>query len=572
MCGIMGYIGGKNAAKIVVDGLKTLEYRGYDSAGIALLDGKIDVFKCAGRVFELEKIIPDNVAHIGIGHTRWATHGKVCTQNAHPHLSFDDSIAIVHNGIIDNGEELKSTLEHHNVKLQSSTDSEIIAHLLALDCATKMTDKILNVSKLLQGSITFLAICANESAIYAYKKGASLSIGLGKDENFIASDIPAINKYSNEILQLDDGECAKITSDEVLVFKDGKRIAKSPSTISCYTPKECDCHMQAEIDEIPAALKHTRSSIEKSMDAQTRSTLSAAKNIYLFGCGTAYHACLYGKCVIEKTLHIPCKCVVASECDEEKFIDNECVCIFVSQSGETADTLLALEYAKSCGAKTIALTNMPTSAIARGADKSLYIDAGVEIAVAATKSYACQLYALYLIALLSANKNLGENDELIAAVKGANSTEICSDKIINSKVFFIGKGMDYITAKEGALKLKEITYKSADAYQSGELKHGTIALVDNNSTVLAIVSEQKNKPRIQSSISELRSRGAYVIALSAVGEVGADKTIHLEKLNDDLLYLISAIIPLQKLALATCKKLNLDPDKPRNLAKSVTVV
>lgn len=568
----MGYIGGKDATNIVIDGLKTLEYRGYDSAGIALLNDKINVYKSAGRVFELEKIIPNLPSHVGIGHTRWATHGIVCKENAHPHLSFDGSIAIVHNGIIDNSDNLKRELESKHISLLSSTDSEIIAHLLALDSNSAMTDKILNVSKRLRGSVTFLAICTNDDAIYAYKQGASLSIGLGNGENFIASDVPAISKFTENILQLDDGEYAKITKSEVLVFKDGNRIDKSPIKIKCDIPKDCACHMQAEIDEIPFALSRTKESIEIGFDASLREMLTQADCIYLFGCGTAYHACLYGKVVIEKLLHIPCKCVVGGEFDEERFINKNCPCIFVSQSGETADTLLALEYAKSFGAKTIAITNAPTSAIARCADKSLFIDAGVEIAVAATKSYVCQLYALYLIARLASNKNIDDINHLLNAVNDAESIEICHKKIKDARVFFIGKGIDYITAKEGALKLKEITYKSADAYQAGELKHGTIALIDNNSTAIAIVSTQKNKQRIQATISELRSRGAYVIALSSVGETGADITLNLKEIHDELLYPITSIIPLQRLALTTCRALKLNPDKPRNLAKSVTVV
>lgn len=572
MCGIIGYIGSKDAADVVIDGLKTLEYRGYDSAGIALKNGKINVYKSVGRVFELEKIIPYLPSCVGIGHTRWATHGKVCKENAHPHLSFDGSIAIVHNGIIENSDVLKHELESNNISLISSTDSEIIAHLLALDSNIAMTDKILNVSRRLRGSVTFLAICANDDAIYAYKQGASLSIGLGDGENFIASDVPAICKFTENILQLDDGEYAKITKSEVLIFKNGKRMSKSPVKIKCDIPKDCACHMQAEIDEIPVALTRTKESIEIGFDSSLREMLTKSEYIYLFGCGTAYHACLYGKVVIEKFLHIPCTCVVAGEFDEEQFINKNCTCLFVSQSGETADTLLALEYAKSIGAKTIAITNAPTSAIARRADKSLFIDAGVEIAVAATKSYACQLYALHLIATLASNDNIADINNLLNAVSNAESINIQHDKIKDARVFFIGKGMDYITAKEGALKLKEITYKSADAYQAGELKHGTIALVDNNSTAIALVTAQKNKQRVQATISELRSRGAYVISLSSVGETGADITINLKKIDDELLYPIISIIPLQRLALATCQALKLDPDKPRNLAKSVTVV
>lgn len=573
MCGIVGYIGDKNAKNVVIDGLKTLEYRGYDSAGIALVWGKkLEVFKSVGRVFTLEKNLPDITSHIGIGHTRWATHGKICTQNAHPHLSFDGKIAIVHNGVVENYAELKQEIENKGVDLKSTTDSEIIAHLLALDNGKRMLDKISNVAKRLQGSTSFIAISADEDAIFAYKCGASLAIGLGEGENIIASDSLALSPYTTSAITLLDGEYAKITRDKVFVFKDGIPLEKTPFEIKKSASKQCDCYMQAEIDEIPLAITKTKACIEQQLDSEICNMILGAKRIYLCGCGTAYHACLYGKAVFEKLLNIPCECVVASEFDDVKFIDKHCIGIFISQSGETLDTLLALKSIKEQGAKTIAITSVSPSAISQNADKSIVLDIGAEIAVAATKSYVCQLYTLYLVATKIASKNQIDIAQLQEHIRDVQKQNINVDDIKNANVFFIGKGVDYITAKEGALKLKEITYKNTDAYQAGELKHGTIALIDSNSTAIAIVTQAKNRSRIQASISELRSRGASVISISSVGDVGANSTLSLPKISDDLIYPILSIIPLQSLALATSLALNLDPDKPRNLAKSVTVI
>lgn len=573
MCGIVGYIGDKNAKNVVINGLKTLEYRGYDSAGIALVSGKkLEVFKSVGRVFTLERAMPDIKSHIGIGHTRWATHGKICTQNAHPHLSFDGKIAIVHNGVVENYAELKQEVEYKGIDLKSTTDSEIIAHLLALDNGKSMLDKISNVAKRLQGSTSFIAISAYEDAIFAYKCGASLAIGLGEGENIIASDSLVLSPYTSSAITLLDGEYAKITRDKVFVFKDGIPLEKTTFEIKKSASKQCDCYMQAEIDEIPLAIAKTKACVEQQLDDEIRNIILSAKRIYLCGCGTAYHACLYGKAVFEKLLNIPCECVVASEFDEVKFVDEHRLGIFISQSGETLDTLLALKSMQEQGAKTIAITSVSPSAISQNADKSIALDIGAEIAVAATKSYVCQLYALYLVATKIACKNQIDIAQLQEYIRDVQKQNINTCDIKNANVFFIGKGVDYITAKEGALKLKEITYKSADAYQAGELKHGTIALIDNNSTVIAIVTQPQNKTRIQASISELRSRGANIIAISSVGDVGANSTLPLPKISDDLLYPILSIIPLQSLALATSLALNLDPDKPRNLAKSVTVI
>ena len=574
MCGIVGYTGYQNAKNIVVDGLKTLEYRGYDSAGIALSEGNLHVFKTAGRVSELEKLLPDVVAHVAIGHTRWATHGEPNAKNAHPHLSFDGKIAVVHNGVITNCENLKSMLIARGISFRSSTDSEIIAHLLALEDTSDMIKAVENVGKKLEGATTFLAIKAGDDAIYSRRYGASLAIGLGDGENIVASDTLAISRHTQKIVILQDGECAKIAPRGAEFFKDGLQISKQAMKIKRTAPKECSCHMRTEIDEIPYAITRTFREITKTIDNDTLFWLKTAEKIYFCGCGTAYHAGLYGKYLFEKLLHIPCEAVVASEFDAERFVNKKCVGIFITQSGETADTLIALSECKRKGAKTVAVTNVSGSSICFEADKTFLLDAGAEVAVAATKSYNCQLFALYVIAKACISQDVTDKDaeRLCDVLKLCSSVSLYEDRIKKANLFFVGKGVDNVTAKEGALKFKEITYKMTDAYQAGELKHGAIALIDDKSAVVAVVTNANDKHRIEATVSELRSRGAYVTALSAVGDVGANKTYTLPFIGDENLYPILSVIPLQNLALTASLCLGLNPDKPRNLAKSVTVI
>lgn len=574
MCGIVGYCGYQNARNIVTDGLKTLEYRGYDSAGIAMcVDDDIKVFKTAGRVKDLEAILPDISARCGIGHTRWATHGVPSACNSHPHLSFDGNIAIVHNGVIENCAELRQELISQGITFQSQTDSEIIAHLLALQYDGDMTLAIEQVAKKLRGAATFLAIRKGEDAIYLHRYGASLAVGLGMGENFVASDTLAISAHTRKIVNLLDGESAKITANQAIFYKDGKRIFKQPTIIKRTQPKECSCHMRTEIDEIPSALARTYESVIKDFDLSTKCAILNAKRIYFVGCGTAYHAGLYGKETFEKHLNIPCECVVASDATSLRFVDSDSLMIAITQSGETADTLLAIDYFKSKGAKTIAITNVECSSITYSADKTFLLNAGAEIAVAATKSYNCQLFALYLMAMLASDKRFSANDldRLLNATKIAMEQSLYEDKIKYANLFFVGKGLDNATAKEGALKFKEITYKMTDSYSAGELKHGAIALIDDKSIAIVIATNEQYKSKLQATVNEIRSRGAVVYALSAIGDIGADKTLSLPIVDDDLYSMIS-IIPLQNLALTASLCLGLNPDKPRNLAKSVTVI
>lgn len=574
MCGIVGYSGYQNAKNIVIDGLKTLEYRGYDSAGIAFLGDDISIYKTAGSVAKLEALLPDISFHTAIGHTRWATHGKPTAKNAHPHLSFDGNIAVVHNGVIENCEELRGELIEKGITFVSDTDTELIAHLLALENNDNMLEAMERVGNRLLGATTFLAIKKGDDAIYARRMGASLAIGLGDGESFVASDTLAISRYTTKTVVMKDGEYAVLRGGSAAFFKDGKPILKQPVRIKRIPPKPCACYMRAEIDEISSAISRTYTSAKSVLTDGLLQKIKKAKRLYLVGCGTAYHAGLYGKYILERALNIPCEAVAASEFDSVRFLDKNCFVIFITQSGETADTLCALDVCKAKGARTLAITNVAHSSVTYLADCTLLTEAGAEVAVAATKSYNCQLLALYMLAMCAEGRDFdtADLDRLANAIRLVSAYDLYEERFKRAKLFFVGKGLDCVTAREAALKFKEITYKMTDSYSAGELKHGAIALIDGKSTVVVIATAQADKHRIEATVSELRSRGAYVIALSSVGDIGANKTLSLPFVKDDAMYPLIAIVPLQSLALNASLCLGLNPDKPRNLAKSVTVI
>ncbi len=578
MCGIVGYTGYQNARNIVIDGLKTLEYRGYDSAGIALAgdDGELTLYKSGGRVRELDRSAPYTSSHTAIGHTRWATHGEPNARNSHPHLSFDGELALVHNGIIENCAELKTSLLARGISFSSDTDSEIIAHFLATelrrsDAHTEkdIIEAVYNVAEKLDGAATFLFIRRNDDKIYCFRRGASLAVAAQKGECFAASDTLAITAYTRDVIVLKDNECAVLSPSGITLYDDRGKFFRSPVTVNRLAPPEYNCFMRSEIDEIPSALLRTYESY-----LNFRLPEGSFDKICISGCGTAYHAGLYGKEVIENLAGIPVEVHVASEFSRARFVSKSTLAVFISQSGETADTLFACRRAQTMGAATVAVTNVEDSTLAMQADAALYIDAGAEVAVAATKSYNCQLLALYLIALSLSGKSPDYNS--IAALSRAAEDMACAnpyeEKVKNATLFFLGKGRDEITAREGALKFKEITYKPAEAYALGELKHGAIALIDKNSYAVIVATDEREKYKISLGISELKSRGATTVAISAIGDVGADKTLCLPYIPDAELYNILSVIPLQTLALNTSLALGLNPDKPRNLAKSVTVI
>lgn len=571
MCGIVGYSGYRNAALVISKGLKALEYRGYDSAGVATVDGKISVYKTGGSVDDLVRILPKSHAHTAIGHTRWATHGKPNATNAHPHLSFDGKIAIVHNGVIENCDELRESLVRRGITFTSDTDSEIIAHMLALRENIPMPLAIKEVGDLIQGASTFLAVRENDSKIYALMKGASLAVGVMDGESIIASDTLAMSKYTDEAVILNDGECAVLDGGKVQFFKDGMPIYKDAVKIDRVTKETSSCYMQSEIDEIPKALMRTFDYAETAITGDLIAKFKSADKIFLTGCGTAYHASLYGKLLLSE--FFPCEAVSAGEFEDVKFLTNKSLVIAITQSGETADTVNAVNFAKSKGAYTVAVTNVSNSRITYLADATVLTKAGCEIAVAATKSYNCQLFTLYLIYKKIKGEDFSRRQaQELAHTAATLNLHLFEDRIKTDNLFFIGKGADYITALEASLKFKEITYKMTDTYSAGELKHGAIALIDDRSTAVVIATNKKDLKRLETTVSELSSRNAHVIALSAIGDVGADKTYPLPALADEKAYPIISAVPLQRLALNAALALNLNPDKPRNLAKSVTVI
>lgn len=573
MCGIVGYTGRKRAAKILLSGLKALEYRGYDSAGVALSGEKLVVCKCGGRVSQLAEMMPASVARAGIGHTRWATHGAPCAENAHPHLSFDGKIAIVHNGVIENQEELRAELAAKGIPFSSQTDSELIAHLLALESGP-MTERMLNVAKRAKGALTFLALRAGDDRIYCHCRGAALVVAAGKGECYVASDVVALAGRAASATVLRDGECAMLSPDGAKITGDG--LKNESCKISPTAAAGNGCRMKKEISEIPSALTATRAAFCGGWKGKTEAlaALRRADRILFAGCGTAYHACLYASDITERLTGIPCRAMPAGEMEDACFPEGKTVCVFVTQSGETADTLRAMKLCAGHGAFTLAVVNRPASSAAFDSDACLPTDAGTELAVAATKSYCCQLFALRLLAGETAGVPADESfaGELEKGCRAALSLPVDLTLADKQKLFFIGRGTDRITAAEGALKFKEVTWKVAEAYSATELKHGPIALADADSAAVAVLTDRVHLERVKAAVSELRSRGVKVEAYSSVGDVGADITYVLPSLSDCALMPVIAAIPMQKLALGCAIRLGRDPDKPRNLAKSVTVI
>ena len=607
MCGIIGYTGGKQASPILIKGLERLEYRGYDSSGIAVLDGtNIGIIKTRGKVEALKKKTDGgNKPHgtVGIGHTRWATHGVPSDINSHPHLSQDGRFAVVHNGIIENYAEIKADLESKGVVFASDTDSEVIAQLAAYLYNGNMTDTVRAVCERLVGSYA-VGIISTEApdTVYAMRKDNPLVIGLGKNENFIASDIAAALEHTHEFVQLGDGEFARLTSHTVTFFdRDGNRIEKTPYSIDwdiSRAEKAGYPHfMLKEIYEQPRAITDTvRPRIKGNEIVLDKIVLDAHNvnsidKIDIIGCDSAYHAGIVGKSFIEKYCRIRVNCVLASEyIYSDPITDNRTLTIIISQSGETADTLAALKLAKKSGSHTVAVVNVLESAIAREADDVLYTHAGPEIAVATTKGYTTQVAALYLIGLKMARikHNISEDryksllreitelpEKVQHILDDTSKIKTFAEKYSSHKcVFFIGRGTDYAASLEGALKLKEISYIHAEAYAAGELKHGTISLIEKGTITIAIVTQSALQQKMLSNIKAVQSRYGSVLAIatpktSDVGEF-CDGMFVMPECDDDLSPVLTAVA-LQLFAYYVAADRGCDIDKPRNLAKSVTV-
>ncbi len=613
MCGIVGYIGNQKAHPILIKGLLNLEYRGYDSAGIAVIDnGNICVKKDKGRVENLLNIegINDLKGTIGIAHTRWATHGKPSKENSHPHSDNSKNFAVVHNGIIENYNELREFLKNKGYNFISQTDTEIIPNLIhyyySQNPKTNTEIDFLKAVKSavddLKGSYAIQVICKDyPDEIIVVRKDSPLVIGKGNGENFIASDIPAVLSYTKDFYLLDDNEYGVIYRN-VVHFFDSSLLEhnKAIKTIDWDSSSAEKCgfedYMLKEIYEQPTAIRETVSSylrIEEKCNFEslnfTKEYLSKIDKIYIIACGTAMHAGLVGKSAIEKLCRIPVTVDIASEFRyRDPIVDSNTLCIFISQSGETADTIAALKLSKSFGAKTLAISNVIGSSITREADYTIYTHAGPEIAVASTKAYTSQVVLMNILAIYFAEilekSNKNDLDNLKREIfdlpskieKTLDDSEEIKDfakKVYTQKdMFFIGRGMDYNTSLEGSLKLKEISYIHSEAYPAGELKHGPIALIENGVTVIGVLTDEHLTQKSISNLQEVITRGArtLVITNQVLTNINFDYVINIPCTNP-LLSSIIAIVPLQLFSYYISKFKGLDVDKPRNLAKSVTV-
>jgi glutamine-fructose-6-phosphate transaminase (isomerizing) len=592
MCGIVGYFGDKKASDIILDGLSKLEYRGYDSAGIAVIsDGEIKSRKHKGKLSVLVESLKkeDIFGHVGIGHTRWATHGAPSDVNSHPHFNNDKSIAVVHNGIIENYQELKKKLEEKGAKFVSNTDTEVVAHLISLYYTGSLKEAVYKATKRLEGSYALGVICKNNpEELVAVRKSSPLILGLGENEYFIASDIPAILKYTREVVYLEDHDLVVINRSGVSIYDEQMNKVKREVNhvewdIQAATKGGYDFFMDKEIHEQKEAVKNT---IEKSLLnlREINIDFSDIDKIYIVACGTAYNAGTIGKYYFQEYLNKPVYTDIASEFRYNKqFIDQHTLVILVSQSGETADTLAVLRKVKEHGCKVLAVTNVVGSTISREADNVFYTFAGPEIAVASTKAYTTQIVSLYLIARYFSTTKEEYEDVLKEAVKicplidevleKEKDIKEIARKFINAKsIFYLGRSIDHALANEGALKLKEISYIHAESFAAGELKHGTIALIENMTPVVAIMTQKDLYDKMLSNIQEVKARGAYIVAVTNDNEKikFADDTIQIPEFCQ-MLTPILAVIPLQILAYYTSYLKGYDVDKPRNLAKSVTV-
>ena len=609
MCGIVGYIGFNQASDFLLDGMAKLEYRGYDSAGIAVIGAEnvIKIQKKVGRLANLEAIVKadPNEGTVGIGHTRWATHGRPSDMNAHPHSSEDGKFAVVHNGIIENYMPLKEELIEKGYHFKSETDTEVVAHLLADMYDGDFVGTVRRMLARVDGAYALEIICADEpDKIICTKKENPLVIGLGKGENFVASDIPAIINYTRDTYILSDGELAIVTRDNVSVFdREGNAIDKEVFHVSWNAEAAekggYEHFMLKEIHDQPKAVRDTFGT-HISEDGKTvhfeelnwtADDVAAFNKILIVACGTAYHAGLVTKQYIENLARIPVSVEIASEYRySNPLTDDKTLCIVISQSGETSDTLAALKEAKRHGAKSLAITNVVGSSISREADNTVYTWAGPEISVASTKAYTTQLVAGLLFAVYLGQLN-GKMDpalgaEILCGVKSLPTLiheifEVDEDMKafakhygFKSDAFFLGRAIDYAVAMEGALKLKEISYIHAEAYAGGELKHGTLALIEEGVPVIALATQEDVYDKMISNIREVKAREAVVIGIGMKGDEElskhVDHTIYVPRANKFIAPIL-AVVPLQLLAYYAAITRGADVDKPRNLAKSVTV-
>lgn len=606
MCGIVGYIGQNEAAPVLIKGLKKLEYRGYDSAGIAVFGDGIHVVKTKGRLADLDakvQAMGGVKGHVGIGHTRWATHGAPSDVNSHPHTSMNGRISVVHNGIIENYLQLKAELEEKGYVFASETDTEVVAQLFDYYYDGDMVDTLIRVIGRIRGSYA-LGILCNEKPdeIVAVRKDSPMLVGIGKNENFIASDIPALLEYTKDYYLLNDNEIVVLKKDGITILDLDKNEIKKDIynvtwDISAAEKGGYDYFMMKEIMEQPKAFKATISprivdgEIKLDNIKYTDEDIKNINRIHIIACGSAWHAAIVGKYVIEDYARIPVEVDLASEFRyRNPILDKNDICIIISQSGETADTLAALREAKRQGIRILAIVNVVGSSIARESDDVLYTWAGPEIAVATTKGYSTQVALMYLLAMkfgqargyLSAEevKKLTAELELVPGyiekllTMDEELKELAKAHAHANDVFVIGRGIDYAVALEGSLKLKEISYIHSEAYAAGELKHGTISLIEEGTLVVAIATQDPLYEKLVSNVKEVKARGAYVVAIAKEGNTEiaevADKVIYIPQINDKFTASLN-VIPMQIFSYYVAIERGCDVDMPRNLAKSVTV-
>ena len=592
MCGIVGYIGNSNAQPILLQSLGRLEYRGYDSCGIAVLGSTVQVYKDEGRVHQLGKALPKSNGKLGIGHTRWATHGKPSKTNAHPHMDCTGRIAVVHNGVIDNFQQLRDKLIKEGHKFYSETDTEVIPHLIESYYQGDLEQAVKRALVDLRGTYSLIVLAADHEELVVARNESPLVIGIGDGENFVASDVPALLDYTDRVMYMEDGDVGVVTAGEIRLANCDREVSREtnviPWTIDDAQKGGYDHFMLKEIHEQPRVIRDTLggylSEIEPVIDLGLEST--EFEDILLLACGTSYHACLVGRYLLERLARIPVRVEIASEFSYSDAVVGETWVIGITQSGETADLLGALKKAKQLGCRTLAITNCFGSSATRIADQTFYIRALPEISVAATKSFIAQLMAMYLIALSEAKIDIKFREDLTRelSVLPDKVQQILDDeeqiarhgKYLSAfdNAFFVARGINFPIALEGALKLKEVSYIHAEGYPAGELKHGPFALLTPTTPVIAIVAKDDTYEAMLTNIKEIKARESPVIAVADEADEDIDKyvdeVIRVPRV-DSLFSPVVNSVALQLLAYYAAKERGCSIDMPRNLAKSVTV-
>lgn len=593
MCGIVGYIGSKRAQPILLNALEKLEYRGYDSCGIAIADGEIKIIKDAVRVKALKKAVPSMNGKTGIGHTRWATHGEPSQINAHPHYDCTGRIAVVHNGTINNFYELRERVSAEGHKLVSQTDTEVIAHLIEKYYKDDFEAAVEKALGEIKGAYTMIALMAGENQLIAARKDSPLIIGIGDSENFIASDVPALLDYTSRVIYLEDGDVARITADSVKIKQNGSVVEREEHKI-LWSMQDAqkggyEHFMLKEIHEEPKVVRDTLAEyVSASAPAVELTGVESGRleNILILACGTSYHAGLAGKYILEELIDVPVRVEMSDEFIYSGHITPDTQCIAITQSGETLDTIKAVKKLKEKGCRVIAITNVVGSSITRVANETVYTRAGPEISVAATKTFIAQLIAFYWLALPYAKVDAGRLDNLMLELrqlpvkiqqvldKEAEIAGYAKQLAKYENLFYVGKGINYSMALEGALKIKEISYIHAEGYAAGELKHGPFALLGSNTPVVALVTQDNTYEAIITSIKEIKARRSPVLAIAGKGDnviTGLADTVFTMPQTDPFFSPVVNIVALQLLAYFVAKERGCPIDFPRNLAKSVTV-